>query len=30
MSDRIQKAEAEIAKLRAGYESLKASIKAAI
>jgi transposase-like protein len=30
MSDRIQKAEAELAKLRAGYESLKASIKAAI
>ena len=30
MSDRIQKAENELAKLRAGYESLKASIKAAI
>ncbi len=30
MSDRIQKAETELAKLRAGYESLKASIKAVI
>lgn len=30
MSDRIQKAELELAKLRAGYESLKASIKAVI
>jgi transposase-like protein len=30
MSDRIQKAELELAKLRAGYESLKSSIKAVI
>ncbi|MEY5012770.1 MAG: hypothetical protein RLY69_485 [Verrucomicrobiota bacterium] len=30
MSDRIHKAEAELAKLRAGYESLKASIRSAI
>ena len=30
MSDRVRKAEVELDKLRAGYESLKASIKASI